>query len=106
MDKKKDRAMKSIEVFIKKVRKIISVEKFILFGSRARGDYKEGSDIDLVIVSKDFENLRYIKRSPPFYLLWESPYDIDIICLTPKEFTQRVRERGIMRQAVKEGIEL
>nr|WP_158412991.1 MULTISPECIES: nucleotidyltransferase domain-containing protein [Geobacillus] len=25
------------------------IEKVILFGSRARGDYKEGSDIDLAI---------------------------------------------------------
>lgn len=30
------------------------IEKVILFGSRARGDYKRVSDIDLAVVGGDF----------------------------------------------------
>ena len=35
----------------------IRVEGVILFGSHARGEANEGSDIDLLIVSPDFEGL-------------------------------------------------
>ena len=106
MGKKKDNAMRLLEIFIKKVRTVIRVDKFILFGSRARGDYSERSDIDLIIISKDFENVKSFKRSPALYLLWDAPYDIDIICLTPREFAQKITEVGIMRQAAAEGIEI
>lgn len=106
MDKKKDNAMSAVKDFMKKVRRTIHVEKFILFGSRARGDNKKRSDIDLIIISKDFEGVKFFKRSPALYLLWISPYEIDIICLTPKEFAQKIKEIGIMKQAAREGIEL
>ena len=106
MDKKKDRVMNDVKDFMKNVRKIIHVEKFILFGSRARGNSKARSDIDLIIISKDFEGIKFFKRSPALYLLWDSSYDIDIICLTPKEFALKIKEIGIMRQAAAEGVEL
>jgi len=34
----------------------ISVEKMIIFGSYAKGKEKEDSDIDIIVVSKDFRN--------------------------------------------------
>ena len=40
----------------------IRVEGVILFGSHARGEAKEGSDIDLLIVSPDFEGLNTRER--------------------------------------------
>jgi predicted nucleotidyltransferase len=35
-----------------------SPEKIILFGSRARGDHKEDSDYDILIIMKNVENKR------------------------------------------------
>ena len=32
----------------------VRVERVILFGSRARGEANEGSDVDLLVVSPDF----------------------------------------------------
>jgi predicted nucleotidyltransferase len=32
-----------------------NIEKVILFGSRAKGDFKEGSDIDFAIVGKNID---------------------------------------------------
>lgn len=34
----------------------IAVNKLILYGSYARGDYREGSDIDLILISEDFKS--------------------------------------------------
>lgn len=81
-------------------------EKIILFGSRARGDYTRKSDVDLIIVSKEFENMKYFKRSPKLYLLWDYPYEVDIVCLTPRELNTKKKQIGIIKTAVEEGIEI
>ncbi|QGA53692.1 nucleotidyltransferase domain-containing protein [Sulfolobus sp. E5-1-F] len=48
--------------FINRISNEIKIEDVYVVGSRARGDYLETSDIDLVIISRDFEGLRYIDR--------------------------------------------
>ena len=106
MDKKKDKIMKIIGEFIKKVKENINVDRLILFGSRARGDFTKESDVDLIIISKDFEGIKFFRRAPQLYRLWNEPYDIDIVCLTPKEFAQKIKEIGIMGTVIKEGVEL
>jgi len=95
-----------IERFIKRVKKAIRVEKVIVFGSRARGDYLEDSDVDMVIVSGDFEGVPFYERMDRLILLWESPLDLEVLCYTPEEFEMKQKEIGIVSQALKEGIEI
>jgi len=95
-----------IEKFVKRVKEVIRVEKVIVFGSRARGDYLEDSDVDLVIVSSDFEGVPFYERMDRLILLWESPLDLEVLCYTPEEFKMKQEEIGIVSQALKEGIEI
>ncbi|MBI4640081.1 MAG: nucleotidyltransferase domain-containing protein [Candidatus Tectomicrobia bacterium] len=64
----------------------IRAEQVILFGSYARGEAKEGSDIDLLIVSSDFENLNMRERLELLGVaaaqLWQP---IEAIACTPAE---------------------
>lgn len=46
----KPKVIEEIRTFAKKY----NVDKVILFGSRARGDYKRTSDIDLAVTGGDF----------------------------------------------------
>ncbi len=46
----KPKVIEEIRTFAKKY----NVDKVILFGSRARGDYKRTSDIDLAVAGGDF----------------------------------------------------
>jgi len=57
----------------------------ILFGSYARGDFNLWSDVDFIIISDHFKNIRFIDRP---YKLPELYHDIsyaDAICWTPDE---------------------
>lgn len=92
--------------FVKKLREKIRVEKVILFGSRARGDHLEDSDVDLIVVSRDFEGLPFFERMDKLILLWESPLNLELLCYTPEEFERKRKEIGTVRQAVKEGVEV
>lgn len=47
----------SIEKFIKEIKKKYNVEAIILFGSYAKGTENEDSDIDIAIISSDFNDI-------------------------------------------------
>jgi len=106
MDKKKSEIAPILNDFYRKIKNMIKIEKIILFGSRANGTSKLDSDVDIIIVSNNFKNEKSFKRSPKLYHEWNYPYDVDIICLTPKELKEKTKQIGIIRQAVKEGIEI
>jgi len=106
MDKEQDKIIPLLKKFKRDISHKILVDKLIFFGSRARGKAKKMSDIDILLVSKDFEGKKYFRRSPDFYLMWDYDYDIDIVCLTPGELSKRKKEIGIIGQALKEGIEV
>ncbi|KXB01722.1 hypothetical protein AKJ44_02225 [candidate division MSBL1 archaeon SCGC-AAA261F17] len=85
----------------------IELDEVIIFGSRAREDYRSGSDIDILIVSQDFENVPKARRSREFYLKWgyEKFPEPEFICLTPQEFAEKkVKKPHIVRTAIEEGI--
>ncbi len=79
----------------------------ILFGSRARGDFVEDSDFDLIVVSDDFEGVRSYERAPELYKTWDSNnYSVDFVCLTSSEFDKMKNRPTIIKNAVIEGIEI
>lgn len=49
--------LNSINEFIKEIKKHYNVTAIILFGSYAKGTENENSDIDIAIVSDDFEDV-------------------------------------------------
>lgn len=103
MDKK---AIIEIKKFIKKLKKEFTIKKVIFFGSRTGEEYLNKSDIDLIIVSKDFEKINFIKRTSIMYNYWDSDYDVDFLCYTPKEFDKLSKMITIVREAVKKGINI
>jgi len=107
MDKKADkRTLKLLKNHLKFLKKKFNPEKIILFGSRARGDYLKGSDIDLLIVSNKFKEIPFRERMIKAYGMWDKKQDLEQICYTPEEFKKKKKEIGIIKQAIKEGINL
>ena len=79
-------------------------EKIILFGSSARGDYDESSDIDLIIVYKTRK--RFMNRLKDLYMAWKLPKAVDILAYTPKEFNTMLRESIFIQDIMAEGLTL
>lgn len=88
------------------IRNKFSPGKIILFGSRAKGSHLKTSDIDIIIVSSKFEGINFHKRMVLAYGKWNKSIDLEAICYTPEEFKKKSKEYGIVRHAIKEGIEL
>lgn len=92
--------------FASRIKKVYSPERIILFGSRARGDNFASSDFDFIVVSNKFRGKPFLERPSEMYDFWDERVDIEAICYTPEEFAKKLRQHGIVRTAVREGIEL
>ena len=85
-------------------------EDVILFGSRARGDYREDSDIDLLLIhsgQKDYELRTKVKDSAKATAaaLYGSPVGVDLIWFSPQEFDRMRRSHNdVSAIASEEGI--
>lgn len=90
-------------------KKIISeydLKKMILFGSRARGDHFKTSDVDILIISDKFKDIFFTDRMCQILEYWNLSVDLEPICYTTEEFEKKKKQIGLVRQAVKEGIEI
>lgn len=72
--------------------------QFILFGSRARGDYKENSDIDIAVQDAVDEKMEYKIRND--FDLLDIPYTVDLVFIDSK-----IKEE-LRQSIIKEGVNL
>lgn len=82
----------------------IKIENILLFGSRAEGKFNKHSDVDLIIVSPDFEGMNFFERVSKMYDYWEIDLPVDFLCYTPKEFNKLKKGITIVSEALKKGI--
>lgn len=65
----------------------VKPEKILLYGSFATGNYRPDSDIDLVVISGDFEGKSYWERIDLLSCaIYEVFQPIEAIAMTPKEW--------------------
>ncbi|MDK2373024.1 MAG: nucleotidyltransferase domain-containing protein [Candidatus Korarchaeota archaeon] len=101
--------MQEINEIIRAIREWDPEARIILFGSRARGEHLKYSDYDLIVVSKRFEGIPFIRRSA---LLLKHLYrrgivmPLELLCYTTEEFERKKEELGVVREAVSYGVEL
>lgn len=78
-------------------------ERIILFGSHARGDEDDYSDLDIVIIKTTKE--RFLNRLKIVYELVQPTFAMDVLVYTPEEFAE-MQERGnpFIEMILREGV--
>lgn len=95
-------AMNDIAEFSRRVAEEFQPEKIILFGSHARGEARDYSDVDMLVVMPFQGNwldtsLEILKRTNP-------SFSVDLITRRPEEVERRYREHDpLIRAALDEG---
>jgi predicted nucleotidyltransferase len=98
----------SSELFAEIVRRILSVadpRKIVLFGSRARGEHRPDSDIDLLVI-QDSPLPRHRRSIPLYAALADLPIDVDteVVVYTPAEVSEwRNAGAAFVTTALREG---
>ena len=92
----KERERRTVEKFKKLLAKKMEIHEILVFGSRARGDDTEESDLDVFIVVKelDYETEKYISDCA-----WESGFPEDIV-LIPVAISIDDKENSPLRESV------
>jgi uncharacterized protein len=96
--------MEGLKSFKKSISKRYTLTKVILFGSQVTGKNRADSDVDLVIVSPNFKDVKFYKRPVDLYDDWKINYPVDFLCYTTEEFAEKSKQITIVREAVKNGI--
>ncbi|CDX03486.1 RelA/SpoT [Desulfitobacterium hafniense] len=93
-----------IESYVQKIGKQIPIEKAILFGSYAKGNYDNESDIDIAIFSDYFVNLEGIDAFKLLFMPTLS-YDKDLqpLAFTMDDYKDSL---GVVEEIIKTGIEI
>ncbi|MFQ6028492.1 MAG: nucleotidyltransferase domain-containing protein [Dehalococcoidia bacterium] len=77
-------------------------EKIILFGSMARGDFDEYSDIDLIVIKHT--DTRFVRRLVEVAAFLPKDLAVDVLVYTPGEIQAMMEEgRPFIEQALSEG---
>lgn len=83
----KKQIQNSLKIFSDRVKRKYQPQQIFLFGSYARGKASEHSDVDLVVISKQFEKIPEEQRFDELYKLTDGLYpDFHVYGFTPREF--------------------
>lgn len=103
MDRIPEPIQKIVRAYIADLGKQIPIEKVIIFGSYAKGNPHEFSDVDIAIFSDYFKGMSRIDNLY-FLLLKAADYDIDLV---PQGFTMDYYHEpvGLVSEIIKTGVE-
>lgn len=80
--------LEKIKEYLAELRKHnINIERVFLFGSYVRGNYHPDSDIDIAIISKDFQGIRFYDRDKLVPLRRKIDVRIEPIPFRPEDFS-------------------
>lgn len=100
------RAIEAIGFMKERLRETgLNIEKIILFGSQANGEATVESDIDIIVISRDFRNKDIFKRArltkeAEISTIRKFMIPFDILTMTPEEFES---EDSLLADYAREG---
>ena len=100
ISKKRDKQLQTDQVtpallsyIVDKIVHEIATKQIILFGSRARGDASDWSDVDLFIVQDSGKSNWEVRREIE-HLLWGRRFGIDLIVRSPGEVARNLADNN------------
>ena len=93
-----------VNKYIEIIKNDINIEKIILYGSYAKGEYNESSDIDLAVVISEYDEKDFISMGT--FLLDKSfvlKVDLQPLPFSIEEYNS---PKGIMEEILRTGIEI
>ncbi len=94
------------EEIVRRIADLEDPDKIILFGSRARGDYRPDSDFDILVI-KPSTKPRYARAGSLFGALARLPVEVEILVYTPEEVYEWSQvPQAFVTTAMREGLVL
>jgi predicted nucleotidyltransferase len=76
-----------------------------LYGSYARGDYRQGSDVDVMVLLKDYRDYwKEYMRSSDYVSDISLKYDVTVSYILIKELQWKEADKPVLRNIRKDGV--
>lgn len=76
-----------------------------LYGSYARGDYRQGSDVDVMVLLKDYKDYwKEYMRSSDYVSDISLKYDVTVSYILIKEIQWKEADKPVLRNIRKDGV--
>jgi predicted nucleotidyltransferase len=85
---------------------VLKPRRILLFGSRASGNARPDSDLDVIIVSETFAGIPFVKRMAYVLSIARFPKHVDYLCYTREEFDRIKDTSSVVQSALEEHAEL
>lgn len=95
-----------IKEAVPKILDEISPYLIIIFGSRVKGNARDDSDIDVIVVSDYFKGIPFLKRMPMLLKLVKFEKHVDFLCYTEEEFNRIKNESIVLKTALQNGVSI
>ncbi len=93
-----------VQEVIQKIVEGYDPEKIIIFGSYARGDWTEDSDLDVLVV-KETDERPFDRIGAVSGTCWPRKLPMDIVVKTPNELEYELHEKQLFaREIMREGV--
>ena len=90
---------KSFSLILDTLSQYSDIDKALIFGSRAKGNYKKGSDIDIAVYGNSLDNNRALDLSAALNERIPSPYFCDVVApefLENQNLIEHINRVGIV----------
>jgi predicted nucleotidyltransferase len=90
---------KSFSLIIETLRQFEDIDSVKIFGSRALGTFKNGSDIDLAVIGKDLQESTAMNLSAELNESLPIPYFVDVVApqnLTNRNLIDHIERAGVV----------
>lgn len=106
MVKTKNEIIKMINDYISKLSDYVKIDRVIMFGSYARDEALSSSDVDFLVVSRDFKDMSFFDRLELLQRLWSYDIGADILGYTPEEIEEKSKKISFVSEILKTGIDI
>ncbi|MDO9576629.1 MAG: nucleotidyltransferase domain-containing protein [Candidatus Cloacimonadales bacterium] len=89
--------IRDIDNIIKAIREFPEIEKIVIFGSRAMGNFKNGSDVDLAVFGNDVTDVTIKRFSDLLNEELPLPYFFDVVdfnSISNSDLIEHIEEEG------------
>lgn len=90
--------------YVRRLGQRVRVQRAILTGSWARGTYLEDSDVDMIVVSDDFEDMSLAERLVFLQKHWKAKIPLEAFGYTMSEFRTVRRISSYVKDGARHGI--
>ncbi|MFP4029750.1 MAG: nucleotidyltransferase domain-containing protein [Candidatus Brocadiia bacterium] len=103
--KRRSQRQDELQRELERIKNVLSaqpdVERIIIFGSFARGESGERSDLDILVIQQT--DKRFLERVDELYQLILPRLDVDLLVYTPEEWECIREQRNFGKRIEKEG---